>query len=254
MTPRLYYPADLVSGQTVPLGPEEVHYLKNVMRREVGSPIVFFNEASGEFDGEIIDLGKKRGAVRLVAQLRAAKPEQSLVLAFAPVKRQPVELIIQKATELGVTRFVPVVTDRTNSDRLRIDRLSAIAREAAEQSGRLSVPNVDASIKLQQFCHENEGSMIIFCDEAGNDEAAAWGGQAGRASPLLEAIASVDPAQSAIILIGPEGGFSTDERQFLRQRRGTIPVTLGPRILRADTAAIVAVTLWQAAKGDLRET
>ena len=255
MTPRLYIEDVLAAGETTPLSPEETHYLKNVLRREVGSDVLVFNERNGEFQGSIVELGKRGGSILLQAQCRRADsgPVSQVTLAFAPVKRQPTETIIQKGTELGLTRFVPVLTARTNSDRLRVDRLSAIAKEAAEQSGRLSIPQVEFAISLPKFIDQNEYVTLIFCDEAGGDPEADWGGATGRAQPMQDAIANVE-TDHVVILIGPEGGFTPEERATLRARYKTIPVTLGPRILRADTAAIAAITLWQAAKGDLRKS
>lgn len=255
MIPRLYCSSPLALNQPLQLGSEEVHYLRNVLRREVGAEVILFNERDGEFGGSIADLGKKAGIVALTSQRRGPPTGigHEVTLAFAPVKRQPVETIIQKGTELGVTRFVPVLTARTNSDRLRNDRLNAIAKEAAEQSERLSVPIVEPAIALAKFLTENEGVTTIFCDEAGDDPTQKWGGSEGRALPLLAAVDALEPC-SAVILIGPEGGFTEDEREILRTRNGTLAVTLGPRILRADTAAITALALWQAAKGDLSKS
>lgn len=255
MIPRLYCTAPLAPDQPVQLGPEEFHYLRNVLRRDVGAEVILFNERDGEFNGTIASLGKKAGVVTLTTQSRAPSSGAShhVTLAFAPVKRQPVEVIIQKGTELGVAVFAPVLTARTNSDRLRLDRLNAIAKEAGEQSGRLAIPSVETPLPLAQFLSENDGVTTIFCDETGDNPKAEWGGPQGRAMPLLEAVADIEET-SVIILIGPEGGFTPEERDLLRARARTIAVTLGPRILRADTAAITALALWQAAKGDLRRS
>lgn len=252
MTPRLYFSAGLATGRPVHLGADEAHYLKTVLRRDVGADVVLFNEWDGEFTGHIEALGKKEGVIVLTARVRGPEKGAALGLAFAPVKRSAVEAMVQKGTELGVTQFSPVITSRTNSDRLRADRLAMIAREASEQSGRLSVPEIKKSVKLADFYEQNKRSIVIFCDEAGDDPKAQWGGASGRAQPILTALRAVASDQAVIILIGPEGGFTPSERAALRAQNQVLPVTLGPRILRADTAAIAALSLWQAVLGDWR--
>ncbi len=138
---------------------------------------------------------------------------------------------------------------------LTLDRLAAIAIEAAEQCGRFAPPRVDPLIAIDKVIADwPEGRALIFCDEAGDNPSAEWGGRIGRAAPMLEALENISIDQPCSILIGPEGGFSPNERAMLRDLSFTLPVTLGPRILRADTAAIAALTLWQAALGDLKTT
>ena len=214
-----------------------------------------FNGKDGEFAGTIIELKKKGGLVSLGAQNRAQIAEPDLTLLFAPVKRGAVEAIIQKAVEVGVARFVPVLTERTVNARMNIDRLQAIATEAAEQCERLSVPEVDAPQKLSNIVADwPAGRRLMFCDEAGDDETQPWGGPTGRALPVLEALKGSDSSTDQwAILTGPEGGFSPAERQSLREKSFVTSVTLGPRVLRADTAAIAALVLWQAAIGDWQE-
>ena len=172
---------------------------------------------------------------------------------IALVKRGPLETIVEKAVELGVRRIRLVTTRRTNAERARIDRLHAIATEAAEQTGRLDVPEVDAPMKLEALLTTWPAERrLMFCDEAGDDPAAEWGGREGRARPALEALEAAGGGPWAV-LIGPEGGFASEERSRLRGLDAVLPVTLGPRILRADTAAITALALWQAALGDWRQ-
>jgi 16S rRNA (uracil1498-N3)-methyltransferase len=178
-------------------------------------------------------------------------PESDIQLLISPVKRAAMETIIQKATELGASAFVPVLTDRTNADRIRPDRLRAIALEAAEQCGRLSVPEVSAAVKLADtLLHWDHARILYYCDESGDDPSKEWGGREGRGLPLLASVKE-NGGGPAAILIGPEGGFSPDERTWLRALPFVRAVTLGPRILRADTAAIVSLALWQASVGDL---
>jgi 16S rRNA (uracil1498-N3)-methyltransferase len=251
-TPRLYLDAPLCEGASAPLSAAQAHYLKNVMRRGEGDALLVFNGRDGEFAAAIEGLGKKAGAVKLGTRTRAPEGESDLWLLFAPVKRDAVDLIAQKATELGAARLVPVVTARTNAARINVERLASIAIEAAEQCGRLAPPQIAEPQKLAQALDGwPAGRRLVYCDEAGDDSNAEWGGREGRAAPLLDALAGAADAKWAI-LIGPEGGFTADERAQLRRFDFVTPVTLGPRILRADTAAIAAVALWQAALGDLR--
>ncbi|MCA8889239.1 MAG: 16S rRNA (uracil(1498)-N(3))-methyltransferase, partial [Parvularculaceae bacterium] len=217
----------------------------------VGAPVRVFNARDGEFEAVIAELGKKAAQVELGARRRAPHAEFDVHLLFAPVKRAAVEAIIQKGVELGVQRFSPVLTERTNAERVRVDRLSAIAMEAAEQCDRLSAPAVDEPAKLATLLERWEADRaLVFCDEAGDDPDQPWGGVKGRAAPLQAAVRGLDATRFAL-MIGPEGGFSPDERARLRAAPYVTPVTLGPRILRADTAAIAALALLQAVKGDL---
>ena len=249
---RLHIDQPLRSDALVTFSDGQAHYLRNVMRRQEDDELRVFNAIDGEFVATIIKLGKKGGEAALGEQTRTPKPEPDLWLLFAPVKRGPVEVIAQKATELGVSMLAPVLTERANAARLNLDRLTAITVEAAEQCERLSVPEVRGAAKLGKILNDwPETRVLIYCDEAGDDPGQQWGGREGRALPMLEALADTK-ADKAALLIGPEGGFSPDERAMLREKPFVIPVTLGPRILRADTAAIAAVTLWQASQGDFR--
>lgn len=252
LSPRLYLDAPLCEGASAPLSAAQAHYLKNVMRRGEGDALLVCNGRDGEFEAAIETLGKKAGAVKLGARRRAPQAEPDLWLLFAPVKRDAVDLMAQKATELGAARLVPVITERTNAARVNVERLAAIAIEAAEQCGRLAPPQIAEPQKLARLLDDwPVDRRLIYCDEAGDDPAAEWGGREGRAAPLLDALAGAAAAKWAI-LIGPEGGFTQAERARLRRLDFVTPVTLGPRILRADTAALAAIALWQAARGDLR--
>jgi len=243
MVPRLYSPEPLAPGLPVPLGAEQAHYLRAVLRREIGAAIALFNDRDGEFDAVIETLSKKGATARIGGRIKAPARADPLELLFAPVKRGPMETIVQKATELGVTRLSPVLTRRTNADTLRTDRLTAIAVEAAEQCGRLAPPVVSPPRRLADaLAAWPADRTLIFCDEAGDDETAPWGGPDGRAPPLLEAVAAAT-LPVAGVLIGPEGGFAPDERADLRARAFVAPASLGPLILRADTAAIAALAL-----------
>lgn len=249
MTPRLYHDAPLEENSSAALTQKQAHYLRTVLRRDAGAELLLFNEISGEFAASVAEIGKKGAIVEIRSRTRAPEAEADIELLTAPVKRAALEMIIQKGTELGARRFRPVMTDRTNAERIRRDRLQAIALEAAEQCGRLSVPDVAEPARLPEVLLRWDASRpLYYCDEAGDDPDQEWGGREGRAAPMLD---SVDAAGPAAILIGPEGGFSPDERKWLHALPYVKAVTLGPRILRADTAAIVALALWQAKAGDL---
>ncbi|MFZ5617824.1 MAG: 16S rRNA (uracil(1498)-N(3))-methyltransferase [Pseudomonadota bacterium] len=251
MIPRLYHEGRLATGTAAALTQAQAHYLRNVLRREEGAEISLFNARDGEFAARLGEIGKKSALAAIEALTRRPEAEPDIELLISPVKRAAMELIVQKGTELGASAFVPVLTDRTNAERLRTDRLQAIALEAAEQCGRLSVPPVREPVRLAEtLLHWDQRRILIFCDEAGDDPSKEWGGRQGRAAPLLEAVAA-RAASPASIVIGPEGGFTPEERAWLRALPFVAPVTLGPRILRADTAAIVSLALWQAACGDL---
>lgn len=254
MIPRLYIEGPLKEGADVLLSQAQAHYLKNVLRREAGEALRLFNGRNGEFAAEIVALKKKGGLAVVKARTREQESEPDLQLLFAPVKRGALETIVQKATEIGAARLTPVITERAVVSKVNGERLQAIAVEAAEQCGRLSVPSVDEPVK---FVDALEGwpadRRLIYCDEAGGDEKKEWGGREGRAAPILKALKETNShSDKWAILIGPEGGFGPSERAALREKDFVVPVTLGPRILRADTAALAALVLWQAARGDWR--
>ncbi|MGF1545625.1 MAG: 16S rRNA (uracil(1498)-N(3))-methyltransferase [Parvularculaceae bacterium] len=252
MIPRLLIDAPLAVGANVALDEERAHYVRNVMRRSVGDRLLIFNARDGEFDAALARVDKKAVVARLEARTDRVEALADVELWLAPVKRAPLERIVEKATELGATRLRLATTERANAARARLDRLALIAREAAEQSGRLSAPEVIAPRPLFDVLDGLEPDRrLYFCDEAGDDPNAPWGGPEGRAPSILDVMAREETGVAkAAILIGPEGGFAPAERARLRAGPGVAPVGLGPRILRADTAAIAALTLWQAARGD----
>jgi 16S rRNA (uracil1498-N3)-methyltransferase len=220
------------------------------MRLQPGAELRLFNGRDGEWRALIEAVGKRDCALRIEGRTREQESPPDLDLIMGLVKRGPLETIVEKATELGARRLRLVLTRRTNADHTRVDRLQAIAVEAAEQTGRLDVPEVVAPVKLDALLDAWPAERrLMFCDEAGDDPEAEWGGAAGRARPALQALgrASATPWS---VLIGPEGGFAPEERARLRGLPFVTPVTLGQRILRADTAAIASLTLWQAAVGD----
>jgi 16S rRNA (uracil1498-N3)-methyltransferase len=235
---RLCIPHDLSAGAELALDPDQSRYLSAVMRQAVGDEILLFNGRDGEWRAVVTAVGKRAVAMRAQAQTRPQQAGPDLDLIVALVKRGRLETIVEKACELGARRVRLVTTERTNADHARIDRLTAIATEAAEQTGRLDIPQIAAPVKLERLVADWEpGRRLMFCDEAGD------------ARTVLEAL-NGEPASPWAVLIGPEGGFSPAERERLRALDYAVPVSLGPRILRADTAAISALTLWQAAIGD----
>ncbi|MDX2238426.1 MAG: 16S rRNA (uracil(1498)-N(3))-methyltransferase [Hyphomonadaceae bacterium] len=250
--PRLFLAQPLSEGARLRLDEGQSRYLATVLRRAVGAPVRVFNVADGEWRAEI-DAKDRQGLTLIVrARLRAPASGPDLDLLFAPVKRDATDLIVEKATELGVRRLRPVLTARTIVDVVRLDRLAAIAREAAEQTERLDVPEVLALTPLAKALDGWAGERaLIYADEQGDDPAQAWGGAAGRAAPIAAALHSVKGAALAV-LIGPEGGFEPGERRLLRSLPFVIPVSLGPRILRAETAAIATLALVQSLWGDWR--
>jgi len=236
---RLFTPHDLFAGADLALDQGQSHYLASVMRQGVGDEVLLFNGRDGEWRARIGAVTKRGVAVKAQALARPQAMGPDLDLVIALVKRGRLETIVEKAAELGARRVRPVVTERTNADRARVERLTAIATEAAEQTGRLDVPQVAEPVKLDRLLKDWEAPRrLLFCDEAGD------------ARPIPEAVEGQARGAPWAILIGPEGGFSAAERQRLRALPYAVPASLGPRILRADTAAISALTLWQSALGD----
>jgi 16S rRNA (uracil1498-N3)-methyltransferase len=251
---RLFVPSPLEARADLALPPEQTHYLANVMRLQPGAELLVFNGRDGEWRAVLVEAGKKGGRLAVAARTRPQVIPPDLELVIALVKRARLETIVEKAAELGARRVRLVTTRRTNADHTKLARLQAIATEAAEQTGRLDVPEVCEPQPLERLLDGWEtGRALMFCDEAGDAPDQPWGGEAGRALPAFDAL-SAKPEGPWAVLIGPEGGFAPEERARLRSLDFVTPVTLGPRILRADTAAISALTLWQAALGDWRRS
>ena len=212
-----------------------------------------FNGRDGEWQAVVSEASRKSAVLAVESRLREQTGVPPLRLCFAPVKKSRTDFIVEKATELGASAIQPVITRRTQSERVRTDRLMALATEATEQTERLCLPDVSEPVTLERLLADwPQGERVIFCDESGEGEG-AWGGPEGRARPMLDVLqAEPDPSGSWAILIGPEGGFDEHERAHLRSLSFVRAVTLGPRILRADTAAVTALALWQAVLGDWR--
>lgn len=249
--PRLFIDTPLHAGAGLSLAKEEAHYLLTVMRRSEGDGVRVFNGRDGEWRAVVSEASRKTATLTVEAQLREQKRVPDLALYFAPVKRARTDFIVEKATELGAASITPVMTRRTIADKVRTDRLAANAKEAAEQTERLDLPAIGEPVSLDRLLDGwDETRKLIFCDEAGEDGEKPWGGQQGRARPMLEVLREQERGGPWAILIGPEGGFDPAEREVLRSKSFCIPVTLGPRILRADTATAAALTLWQGVLGD----
>jgi 16S rRNA (uracil1498-N3)-methyltransferase len=252
--PRLHLEANLAAGAELPLDADQARYLVQVLRLRSGDEARVFNARDGEWSAALAEAGKKRFVLSVREQRRPPEPPKvDLHLLFAPVKRARTDFIVEKATELGVTAIRPVITRRTVAERVRVDRLKLIAREAAEQSERLDLPQVSDAADLDDVLDawpEREGlRRLLFLDEAAGGEGSPWRQAEGDAPPALAALQSEARGPWAV-LIGPEGGFAPEERARLRREAFVTAASLGPRILRADTAAIAALTLWQATLGD----
>ncbi len=234
---RLYVTADLGAGMTVALDEGPSHYLLHVLRVKSGNRVLLFNGRDGEWLAEIGQASKRGVTATCLSQTRPQVGEPDIWLAFAPIKKTPADYLVQKATELGVSRLQPVFTRRTIVTRVNLERMAANAAEAAEQSERLTVPQIREAVDLDKLLASwPKERRLYFCDEGGD------------ARPLAEVARGA--SGPAAILTGPEGGFDPGERELLRARSFVVPVTLGPRILRADTAALAALSVWQAMAGD----
>ena len=247
---RLFVPDPLHAGAVVEPSAGQARYLTTVMRLNAGDGLLLFNGRDGEWRARLAATSKRSCPLAVQDQARPQAFGPDLDLVAALVKRARLETIVEKATELGARRIRLAITRRTQADHANLSRLAAIAIEAAEQTGRLDAPQVLEPVKLDRLLDGWDAERrLMFCDEAGEDPGQEWGGADGRARPALAALAGQGAAPWAV-LIGPEGGFAPEERDRLRSLPQVTPVTLGPRILRADTAAISALTLWQAALGD----
>ena len=234
---RLYVDTPLVSGESVELPKTQAHYLGTVLRKREGEGVRIFNGQDGEWRAEIMAISKRSATLTVKEQLRDPKSSPDITLCFAPVRKHRTAFIVEKATELGARTLWPVITERTQFPKLNLEKMQAQVIEAAEQTERLDIPAIHPVQKLGQLLHGWDSSRsLILADEAGD------------AMPAMTALSDMEGP--AAILIGPEGGFTPQEREQLRAQNFVTPVSLGPRILRADTAAISLLTLWQAVKGD----
>ena len=232
--PRLFAGGPLGPGISIDLDSKQANYLGNVMRLKTGDQALLFDGASGEWLAIVSDAGKKRMALTIERKTREQESVPDCWLAFAPVKRSQTDWLVEKATELGVARLVPVITRRTIVERVKLGRLEAIAIEAAEQCNRTSVPEITEPLSLDMLLKGRDFERrLYFADEGGGEPAA-----------------SAFKPGAALILTGPEGGFTDEERAAIRAAPNAVPISLGPRILRAETAALAALTTYMAVAGD----
>lgn len=234
--PRLHLDAPLAEGALVDAAPGQAHHLGHVLRRGVGDAVRVFNAEHGEWQAEIAALRKDRGSFRVLSRIRPAASEPGLTLLVAILKRDPMDWLVEKATELGVARILPVVTQRTIAQATNTDRLRQIARAAAEQCERLTIPAIAEPAPLHRLLDGWDTTPLLVAAER------------AEAAPFRDA--AMKSAALPALLIGPEGGFTPPELDDLRRRPFVAPTTLGPRILRAETAAISALAALQALRGD----
>ncbi len=248
---RLYVDQALGAGQAVALNEGQANYLFNVMRLGVGAPLLLFNGRDGEWRATVAKAARRGGVLQCDVQTAVQRLPPDLWLMFAPIKKARTDFIVEKAVEMGAARILPVQTRHTNADRIRQDRLQAHATEAAEQCGATYVPQVADLTPLDKLLASFPADRkLLWCDEAMVAQAPTLAKPA-LAKPTFAKPALAGPRhQPWAILIGPEGGFSTDEQTRLRLMSQVVPISLGPRILRADTAAVAALTLWQSTLGD----
>lgn len=235
---RLFIDADLSQGAAVQLEEAQAHYLLHVLRLAAGAALLVFNGRDGEWRAELTDVRKRTCALHIVDQVRPQTSGPDIQYLFAPLKHARLDYMVQKAVELGVARLSPVLTRHTVPDRVNLDRMRANAIEAAEQCGVLRIPEIDAPVPLAKALeHWDTTRPLVFCDED---------------APVKDPVAALKSltSRSVGVLIGPEGGFSGEERQLVRSRAFVLGISLGPRIMRADTAAIAALTLVNATVGD----
>jgi 16S rRNA (uracil1498-N3)-methyltransferase len=284
---RLYVEAPLGEGARVEPSAQQAHYLLHVMRAREGDRVSLFNGCDGEWLARLVEVTKRNCAFVCERQTQEQSDTPDLWLCFAPIKKTPADYVVQKATELGVSALQPVITRRTIVARVNLERMRANAIEAAEQSGRLTIPEIREPRTLERLLAEwPPGRRLLFCDEAGGAPPIATAlasglppplagggnsversetelGEGARKSPLPQILAPAAlefaPSREGrgenkayAVLVGPEGGFDPAERDAIRACAFVTPVSLGPRILRADTAALAALAIWQSLCGDWR--
>ena len=233
---RLFVDHTLGKAQSVPLNKDQAHYIFSVMRKSIGETILIFDGNNGEWEASIEEISKKSGVLFCIKQTKPQIMPPDLWLFFSPLKKVRTDFIVEKATELGVAKIIPVQTEHTNADRIKLTRLSAHAIEAAEQCGGTYIPKIEELQKINEVLENFPlDRRLLFCDE-----------KLQASEVNLENLKKGKWA----ILVGPEGGFSEIERNYLKGLKFTFSISLGPRILRADTAAVTAISLWQNYLGD----
>lgn len=235
---RIYINNPIDLNTTIALSKPQSHYIKNVLRGQVEDNILVFNGRDGEFKGKIISLGKAV-EINIIEKNKEQETEQvNLTLIFAPIKFGRIDYLVQKATELGVSKLQPVFTGRTIVKRINLERLRANIIEATEQSERLTIPEIGDAIDLEDVINQNKDMKILLCDET------------LKGKPIYDVLTGLDKDGNYGILIGPEGGFTQKELASLHECSNITPVSLGKRILRADTAAVASLACFQCIAGD----
>jgi 16S rRNA (uracil1498-N3)-methyltransferase len=238
-TPRLFVDAPLALGGEVVLDRNQANYLRNVLRLGRDDAVLLFNGRDGEWQASLSSTGRRTMSATIHARLRAQPPPEDLHFLFAPLKHARLDYMVQKAVEMGVSLLQPVITQHTQVTRINLDRMRANVIEAAEQCGILAVPRVADPLSFDRIADDGD-RLLVFCDESAevSDPVAALGAT------------RLDSGRPLAVLIGPEGGFTDEERAALLKRPKVVRIALGPRILRADTAAVAALALVQAILGD----
>ena len=240
---RIYFPKKILLKQTVTITTKQLHYLINVMRKKKNDTVLIFNSIDGEYLAKISQIYKKYMVLIIEKKIRDVEKEIDLWILFAPVKKTPTEYIIQKATELGASKIFPVITDRTNTKQINLKRMRNIVIEAAEQSERLTIPEIFDLRKLKDLIESwDKKRIILYGDETirNRDE-------------IKFDLQNIYSKPSGAILIGPEGGFTNDEIDYLRKKPYIKPIDLGSRILRSDTAVISIIVLWHCLNGNMKK-
>ena len=252
-TPRLYVDAPLTTDGAVALSRDQLNYLGNVLRLKSGDAVLLFNGRDGEWRANLAAAGKRALTALPSERLREQPPPNDLLFLFAPLKHARLDYLVQKAVEMGASRLQPVITRHTQVARINSERMRANVIEAAQQCGILTLPEVADPISFESLVRGDAARLLVFCDEDApvKDPAAALEAMRPRTTALLPAEATRAPLPIAV-LIGPEGGFAETERERLLARPNTVQLSLGPRILRADTAAVAALAMVQAVLGDWR--
>jgi 16S rRNA (uracil1498-N3)-methyltransferase len=233
--PRLFVPGPIAEGAAIALGGNQAHYLARVMRVAEGDAVVLCDDATGEWTARVISVGKRDVVLTPEVRTRAREDVPDFTLCAALLKKPMFDLVLEKATELGVRRIEPVITRRCVADALNLERARTIVTEAAEQCARTALPEIAAPVKLDALLRAwPAGRLLFFADETGGE-------------PAATAFAERGPAA---LLVGPEGGFDEAERAAIRSLAQARPISLGPRILRGETAAIAAAALWMGVSGD----
>lgn len=240
-TPRIYLDAPLAGGSEVALDRDRANYLLNVLRLKRGDALLLFNGRDGEWQARLAGTGKRALTAIVGGRLREQPRPRDLHFLFAPLKHARLDYLVQKAVEMGASRLQPVITRHTQVTRINLERMRANVIEAAQQCGILTLPEVAEPLAFKTVAGGDADRLLVFCDE-----------EAEVKDPVAALAAARSSGQALAVLIGPEGGFAEDEREALRQRPNVVRISLGPRILRADTAAVAALALVQAVLGDWR--